>query len=132
MPPRRPAALTLILVLIASGIAWSQSRAILVEDVDSAFHQHPGFGGAVGFADYDNDGDLDLLACGSAGGGVCNFYVNNDGNLTLDVRSQPPGLYYGRLAWGDYDLDGDPDAVSFRKRRKINLDHRSYHHMIIQ
>ncbi len=61
------------------------------------------------WADYDNDGDLDLIVTSSQG----NFLYENDGAGNLDLvvgqdLSPPAGSSFGS-AWGDYDSDGDLD-----------------------
>ena len=75
----------------------------------------PGIGiSSVDWGDYDNDGDLDILACGknaSCGGGISRMYNNNNG-----VFSNAPGVSIdGSLRccvrWADYDNDGDLDFL---------------------
>lgn len=79
--------------------------------VDSAGLCNPGHGSGTAWADYDNDGDIDL------------YVVNNEGDLNALYRNDGNGLFtdvtyvagvgdtgYGRaVAWGDYDNDGDLD-----------------------
>ena len=65
------------------------------------------------FADWDNDGDLDLFLSGNNGnnGAVCRIYQNNKtGFEALDIPFK--GIYYltnGSTTTGDYDNDGDLD-----------------------
>ncbi len=80
----------------------------------------PVISGTVAWGDYDNDGDLDLLLCGSTvnsgnGNPVTKIYRNN-GNGTFTQLSVSllglTGSAGGRnAAWGDYDNDGDIDIL---------------------
>ncbi len=65
--------------------------------------------GWVRWGDYDNDGDLDLLATGN-NAGEQTFLYKNESNSFIEVN---PGLdYFGEyssVSWNDYDNDGDLD-----------------------
>ncbi|MBE0565598.1 MAG: VCBS repeat-containing protein [Krumholzibacteria bacterium] len=68
-----------------------------------------GSGRGVGWADYDNDGDLDLYLANS---NSANKLFRNGGNGTFsDVPGGPlaDGGVGNGVAWGDYDNDGDLD-----------------------
>lgn len=67
--------------------------------------------GSVAWADYDNDGKLDLLIAGdSAIGRIAKLYHNNgDGTFTEDTAISLPGLSECCVAWADYDNDGRQD-----------------------
>ncbi len=69
-------------------------------------------GSRVSWADYDGDGDLDLLALGADAGGnfTTTLYQNSGGSFTPAVLATPfTGLGNGSISWGDYDNDGDLD-----------------------
>ena len=65
------------------------------------------------WADYDNDGDADLLLTGTNADKIPATYLyRNDGMNTFTSVSTPfRQLAYGDAAWGDYDNDGDFDLV---------------------
>jgi hypothetical protein len=68
--------------------------------------------GNVLWADYDTDGDLDLLIAGrlSNGESVTALYQNDAGSF-VDSGINFSGVASGAAAWGDYDNDGDPDLI---------------------
>ncbi len=68
-----------------------------------------GISGDTDWGDYDNDGDLDLLA---VGGGiiVSGVFRNNNGNFS-DINAGLIQVANGSVAWGDYDNDGDLDIL---------------------
>jgi tetratricopeptide (TPR) repeat protein len=70
--------------------------------------------GPCGWADYDGDGDHDLMACGCDT--FCTLYRAEgsrftDATLKAGLGRLEPGF---GLAWADYDNDGDPDAYIAR------------------
>ncbi len=85
----------------------------------------PGFVSIYGFdcgawADYDLDGDLDLVVCQTNNKNF--FFFRNNGGVFENICSEvglagknplgeagDRGAYSARLQWIDYDLDGDPD-----------------------
>jgi hypothetical protein len=76
----------------------------------------PGFNiGAMAWADFDNDGSLDLIVCGSQSysyvlNPITALYRNSGGTL-VDTGIMLPGVANGSLAWGDYNNDGYLDLL---------------------
>ena len=66
--------------------------------------------GSVAWGDYDNDGDLDILLCGSGSPLSSRIYRNNGNGTFTDINAGLIPLW-GQGAWGDYDNDGDLDIL---------------------
>src|SRR5207249_3790180 len=67
-------------------------------------------GGAVAWGDYNGDGYLDFALTGRTSlGRVTRIYRNNGNGTFAGIDGNIPGLESSRLAWGDYDNDGDLD-----------------------
>ncbi|MBM2814507.1 MAG: type sorting protein, partial [Ignavibacteria bacterium] len=69
--------------------------------------------GEIGWCDYDNDGQTDIAVCGID---FFNAYhtelYRNIGSGSFSQISQTfTPLAYGKIAWGDYDNDGDKDLL---------------------
>ena len=64
---------------------------------------------AGAWADYDLDGDQDLLITAYNNPPITRLYQNVSGNL--QVAADFTGLFNGNCAWFDYENDGDPDFV---------------------
>jgi hypothetical protein len=73
------------------------------------------FAGSITWADYDGDGDLDLLVTGvtssTPGAAALTSLYRNDGGVFTSVPHPFPNCYLGPVAWGDYDNDGQLDVV---------------------
>ncbi len=69
---------------------------------------------AVAWGDYDSDGDLDVVATGSSKGGLSTASIfRNDGGTFTNINAGLPAVFYGSVAWGDFNNDGKLDlAVS--------------------
>ncbi len=65
---------------------------------------------SLAWADYDMDGDLDLLAQGHDGAAARDIIYRNTG-LGFEPALELPGLYAGSADWADWDGDGDPDLL---------------------
>ena len=67
---------------------------------------------SVAWGDYDNDGDLDILLTGiGPGDDIVTKVYENDGGTFTDIGAGLTGVYWGSVAWGDYDNDGDLDIL---------------------
>ncbi len=69
------------------------------------------YGGGDDWFDYDGDGDLDLLLCGSNGSGVSTALYENDESFFFAVEEPFVDVSSGSLDWGDVDNDGDMDLL---------------------
>ena len=69
---------------------------------------------SVAWSDYDNDGRQDLLLTGLTNNGTSGttriYHNNGDGTFT-DINANIVPVWFGGVAWGDYDNDGRPDII---------------------
>lgn len=80
----------------------------------------------AGFADYDNDGDLDLFIGNEDY--PCNLFQNDGNGHFHDVAAQAgvtDGGYAKGVTWGDYDEDRWPDLYV----SNMNGDNRMFHNL---
>ncbi|MFC1501713.1 FG-GAP-like repeat-containing protein, partial [Elusimicrobiota bacterium] len=69
-------------------------------------------GGALAWADYNNDGYLDLAVCGYGDSGrISKIYKNNQNGTFTNIGSVFAGVTNSDIGWGDYDNDGDLDIA---------------------
>lgn len=71
-------------------------------------------GGAVGFEDLDNDGDIDLIITGQIGSltRIAKLYINDGtGNFTFVTNTPFEGVASSSVAFSDVDGDSDIDLL---------------------
>ena len=102
--------------LLVSGITSSNQSATTI-------YQNNGAGGftklqvnipgvyqsAAAWADYDNDGDLDLLLAGFTGAQIMSTVFRNDNNQFIDIQAGLTGIFDGVAQWADFNNDGALD-----------------------
>lgn len=106
-----------------SGLSGARLSLIYYNNGDSTFEQESnmlrGLGaGSVDLADYDIDGDLDILVSGETGSIINDIdeaftllYTNNNGSFEVfDFDFEP--IKNGDARWIDYNVDGFPDIIS--------------------
>ncbi|MEW6097192.1 MAG: FG-GAP-like repeat-containing protein [bacterium] len=79
---------------------YRNDNGILKEDTSQDLQ----YSGRCMYADYDNDGDLDIITLGR-------IYRNDNGTFNEDPGQAIPGVERGSLICGDYDNDGDLDLA---------------------
>ena len=92
---------TLLFKNDGSGLFSQTSAGDLTQDVRGTH--------ASGWADFDNDGDLDVVV---GSGGIASLFSNDEGIFS---RLDSEVLTYAgasSLVWGDYDRDGDFDILT--------------------
>ncbi|RLD84110.1 MAG: hypothetical protein DRJ10_02080 [Bacteroidetes bacterium] len=85
--------------------SFSEQTGIMLTPVES---------GSVTWADYDNDGDLDILLTGNNNteGRISKIYNNIGDNLFMDQSNLYfTGVNNSSVSWGDYDNDLDLDIL---------------------
>ncbi len=78
--------------------------------------------GAVAWADYDKDGDMDLLLTGinNEGNAITKIYNNEGGIMRPSPTDNLPGVAYSSIDWGDCNSDGYPDILLSGKHIENN------------
>ncbi len=68
--------------------------------------------GVARWDDFDQDGDLDLIICGTERSGkvITQLFMNNN-NKFERIPTRIVNLTMSDIAWGDFDNDGDDDFV---------------------
>lgn len=87
--------------------------------------------GSVAAADYDKDGDLDLLISGETNinpAGDRTKLFNNDGNAFFTEIQYPfPGLFQGCAVFSDIDKDNDLDIIINGRTNGVNTHYSQFH-----
>lgn len=124
--------LSSILMLSLIGQASAESPAITFTDASDSSGVTDMAVNSTGpaFADYDNDGDLDIYVPAEAlAEGINNRLWENDGNgvfkdVALARGVDNAGSYSRGASWGDFDNDGDQDlAISNMPPGQDRRDH---------
>lgn len=95
-------------ILQANRLYRNEGNGDFVKITQGLFVTEAMFSYSGNWADYDNDGDMDLFVANSTSQGNRLYFNNGDGRLGL-VSSSVVGSYIGGSAsasWGDYDNDG--------------------------
>jgi len=102
----------------AGGAITGQFTKIYRNDPPGQLSEDPGsslagvISSALAWADYDNDGDLDLALSGIDSEGMEQALIfENDPPGQLTERFVLEGVKVGSLSWADYDNDGDLDLA---------------------
>jgi len=94
-----------LLGLSASAKTAAQTFTAIADTLEGAYYS------AVAWGDYDNDGDLDILATGLSAKGIQAKIYRNDSTHFVDANVALEGVEFGAVAWGDDDHDGDLDIL---------------------
>jgi len=98
--------------------AAAQSNSSLLSPYGAWFSNESNYNRSPAWADYDNDGDLDLAVGlhgdGARGAGAVKIFPNSGRTLVAERATTigtGSGLDVTELAWGDYDNDGWLDVA---------------------
>ncbi|MBU2649353.1 MAG: VCBS repeat-containing protein [Bacteroidetes bacterium] len=105
--------------LIISGVDQVYAKHTIVYNNSGGIFTNIGFNfpgvsdGVVTWADYDNEGDLDILIVGSnSTGQLISGLFRNDGNdIFTEITTPIVGVDYAYISWGDYNNDGFIDII---------------------
>ena len=68
---------------------------------------------SVALADYDNDGNLDIMLAGvdNQTNLICQVWRNTGNWVFTNINAGLPGIRSGSVTWADFDNDGRPDLL---------------------
>ena len=93
---------------------WSQEDTLFIARLVSSTQSLPGvFYSSAGWADYTEDGLLDLALTGVtfSGASITNLFENTDGLLSQDLSQNIAAFFGGHISWVDYTNDGHLDLA---------------------
>ncbi|MHB8060092.1 MAG: FG-GAP repeat domain-containing protein [Gaiellaceae bacterium] len=104
-------------ILLTGNTGTATTSKLYRNNGDGSFTEIPAgltgvYFGQAAWGDYNSDGKPDIALTGYSGtAAVSKLYRNNgDGSFTEIPAGLIP-LYYGSVAWGDYNSDGKPDLL---------------------
>lgn len=123
--------------VVVTNVAGSVTSLVATLTVDPTFTKitsgaiatDRGLFGGSSWADYDNDGFVDLLVSNYGGGGNFLYRNNRDGTFSR-INASPIGTdpqHTIHCAWGDYDNDGFLDLVTFNGAANFTELNALYH-----
>ena len=89
--------------------AWSEEDTLFISRLVTSTQSLPGvYFSSAGWADYNNDGELDLSLTGInfSGTSITKFHLNQDQLLEQDLSQNVQAVFGGQLSWVDYTNDG--------------------------
>ena len=91
------------------GSSWSEEDTLFISRLVTSTQSLPGvYFSSAGWADYNQDGSLDLALTGInfSGSSITKFFLNQDQLLEQDLTQNVESVFGGQLTWVDYTNDG--------------------------
>lgn len=99
------------------GLFAQKTTAVFLNEGNDAFQEFAGIAapglvdGAIAWADYDGDGDDDLIVAGFNNDQIDTTLYRNDGGVLLSLPTDILPLAGGSIDWADLEGDGDLDLL---------------------